>query len=170
MLTIPFRLADFMLFGTKNMMLDYWSEKMEKACMVDKARVSEYDRIRYEQVAKDSKEYAFGLNPEERKAILAELMEYQDPECRLAGTYYQLNYLRRHIQKDDDALLLYWEWLRDYVIIAGTESMQWYWDKYYCRWYDQSVLDSSGSLDHSMWLDIYLNGLEDIRRKENEDG
>ena len=111
----------------------------------------------YHRVFKDAKNIAFSLNGEERARLLAEIEGYQDPESRIARTFYDMYFHEADTEKD--ALLQYWEWLRDYVVIADTSSMQWYWDKYDYQILWPSVNNSQGDLNYFSWLDLYLNGI-----------
>ncbi len=158
MITIPFRLADFMLFGNSEMMMNYWSEETEKRCCFEEPVIKEkMDSIMYHRVFKDAKNMAFALTRDERAQLLAQIEGYQDPESRIVRTFYDMYFHEDDTEKD--TLIRYWEWLRDYVVIADTSSMQWYWDKYDYQILWPSVNNSQGDLNYFSWLDLYLNGI-----------
>lgn len=160
MFTIPFRLTDFMLFGTVGMMRDYWSDKTTSYFRLELSRVDHSNLVRYQRTFRDSKEYAFSMSKKERARFIADVTAYEDPETALVRAYYHRVFMEENTR--DDIFIQYWKWLRDYVIIADTESMQWVWDKYEYCWHDHNVNDCVGNLNYFSWLDLYLNGLEEV--------
>ena len=159
MLTVPFHLTDFMIFGTTDMLRDYWSEQTTGNCFLDYSKVKQSNLLRYQRTDMDTKEFALGLSPDDRAELEKKMQAFEAPESILVKAYYTRFYSE---DTGEDIYIQYWKWLKDYVIIADTEAMQWVWDKYEYRWHDHNINDCNGSLDFFSWLDLYLNGLKEV--------
>ena len=160
MFGIPFHLTDFMMFGTVNTMSEYWSEEMEKNCFIDKAKRNESadTKLLRETTEAEREISMLNMRREERTERNRVTRDFRDPERALAQTYYE-QFVHGKIEDDEDILHLYWQWLRDGVVIADERAMLWIWDKREYTYNDYNVNYSHGDLNHFTWLDLYLNGI-----------
>lgn len=168
MFSFPFRLTDFMLFGTTEMQLEYWGEDLDALRDFDMEDVERFAFIKMCREETDNRNRVLQMNKERRKEYGGDFGG--DPEIMLAGRFYEKHYLKRMFTAEDDQLLHYWNWLRDYVVIADEKSMLWIWDKYEYRYMDKNSNESEGDLNHFTWLDLYLNGINGKKAELSEKG
>ena len=157
MFSLPFRLTDFMLFGTAEMMERYWGAELDtcRDYSMEEATVCAY--AKQLRAPYDNRRDCFSLDEKARRELGENIGG--SSEDRLARSFYERYYLGRPLNETDDILLHYWNWLKDYVVIADEKSMLWIWDKYEYRYMDKNSNESEGDLNYFSWLDLYLNGI-----------
>lgn len=80
----------------------------------------------------------------------------------IAEFYILSSYVHKYIYENltaEDMLSKYWQYLRDYAVIADSFQMQFYWPKYRRKFELQSKYDKSGKLDFAEWLSLYSSDI-----------
>lgn len=158
MVTFPFRISDFMAFGTITDLINYYSasgddEILEKT-YTDKESISGHigkwaSRIMFEHSD------TFDMPDDERRALSRELFGSHDPESYLCCSFYERVILRRLLNEEDDVLKHYWEFLKNYAIVADADQLLILWHKYKFMQQEWNSLEADGGLTQSVWLSLY---------------
>jgi len=165
LLTYPFRLTDFMTFGTIGDIKRFYScscedERLENAYPDEKATGYQYDRV-FRLTPKDDVFSVLDYSKEERIALCKKIGPYKDPESYLAGSFYERVILGRIIEQSDDELMHYWRFLKNAAIIIDPLQLMFYWKKYDNEYMTNNPLIADGGLTNSTWLQIYLHEFEE---------
>ena len=105
-MTYPFRLTDFMTFGTVGDIKMFYScscedERLENTYRDEKTTEYQYDRV-FRLTPRDDVFSALGYTKDERLALCQKIGPYKDPESYLAGSFYERVILGRIIEQSDD--------------------------------------------------------------------
>ncbi|SEF66897.1 WavE lipopolysaccharide synthesis [Butyrivibrio sp. Su6] len=165
LLTYPFRLTDFMTFGTVGDIKRFYScscedERLENAYPDEKGTGYQYDRV-LRLTPRDDVFSVLGYTKDERLALCQKIGPYKDPESYLAGSFYERAILGRIIEQSDDELMHYWEFLKNAAIIIDPLQLMFYWKKYDNEYMTNNPLIADGGLTNSTWLQIYLHEFEE---------
>ncbi len=158
----PFEMCDFLTFGNVDDMKEFYNstgestklipERMNNPDYLEKRARPLRDHSHYDNYVAMKK-----LGEEKRRFLCKKFMEYLDPETYIVLSFYQRVILGRELMDSDDVLKMYWEFLKNCVVIVDSDHLFLYWFKYEHRYLIDSSLTSMGSLTTSVWMDIYYS-------------
>lgn len=159
MVTFPYRISDFMAFGTIADLFNYYSatgdgEILEKtyAC---RENISGHIGKWASRIMFEHSDTAFNMLDDERKALSKELFGTHDPESYLCSSFYERVILKRAFSEEDDILKHYWGFLKNYAVVADADQLLILWHKYKFMQQEWNSLEADGGLTQSVWLSLY---------------
>ncbi len=153
---IPFFVCDFMLFGHISDIKNFYGivrypnpEDKNSLCFNDKrflqiANLLDRSKLNFYEPPSDLQRQLTNLNRMTKRLI--------NPEIYMMKTFYQENIATINYKKYAQT---YWQFLRDYLILADNRSILFEWVKYEQSRYN--VLTLYRYMDHSKWLHLYNN-------------
>ncbi|SHN51258.1 WavE lipopolysaccharide synthesis [Butyrivibrio hungatei DSM 14810] len=165
LMTYPFRLTDFMTFGTIGDIKRFYScsgedERLENTYRDEESTGYQYDRV-FRLTPRDDVFSVLGYSKEERMALCHKIGPYKDPESYLAGSFYERVILGRILEESDDELMHYWKFLKNAAIIIDPLQLMFYWKKYDSEYMTNNPLIADGGLSNSTWTQLYLHEFEE---------
>lgn len=121
----------------------------------------------------------FNVNSDAIERLKGSLLKYEDrgyfepfpykkygdelEKWGIAEFYILFSYVHKYIYDNlisENLLSGYWQYLRDYAVIADSFQMQFYWPKYRRKFELQSKNDKNGKLDFAEWLSLYIRDMD----------
>ncbi len=159
MCTYPFRITDFMAFGTiddvKNLyMVPDNFDRLQFTQSSEEKKNGQYFYV-LKMAIEDSYAKALEMSEEERMQIVKDIGIRQDPESFFIQSLCERVVYKRQFSENDDLLMLYWRFLKDCAVLIDPDELLFYWDKYSSRYVDISSNTSEGGLTHATWTSFY---------------
>ena len=163
MVTFPFRISDFMAFGTISDLLNYYSasgdDEILKKTYKIKDGVARHIAKWASRIMFEHSDTAFNMPEDDRKALSRELFGTHDPESYLCCSFYERVILKRSLNEEDDILKHYWEFLKNYAIVVDADQLLILWHKYKFMQQEWNSLEADGGLTQSAWLSLFYENV-----------
>ncbi len=157
MLSFPFRVSDFLCFGTIDDVEKFYSVPHDGAILQRTFQHYQKEqgqnvlsRVRFENASE-----AFMLSKEERINLAVQLSDTRDPESYLTQTFYENYILERNLHHGEDVFAHYWNFVKNYTVMADADLLIFYWRKYLHASVQFDNCDADGGLTHSVWMQMY---------------
>lgn len=148
---LAFHICDFFAFGNiadiEGFYGAYLDEREKNSVSRKENEINEFKRLN------EQYENCPDFNLFDYEEFAKKLLDYKIIEFWLQYKYV-VSVLGKEIN-ENNMLVEYWKYLKDYTVIADSFQMQFYWPKYRRKFELQSKEMKQGKLDFGAWLDLY---------------
>ncbi len=159
MCNYPFRITDFMTFGDIEDVTKLYEAPKDFERLEYTQSDSSIKKDHYYYVIKRALDDSFfdscNMDEASRRQVVDKIGKTQDPESFLIQSFCERIVYGKNITSDDDALMLYWRFIKNCAIFIDPDELLFFWDKYGSKYIDISSNVSEGGLTHAAWMSFY---------------
>ena len=163
MCTHPFRITDFMSFGTTEDIENLYSAPENFDRLIYTYYDNDIKRAGYFDVLKKGFDDNFAsvssMNEAQRAAILNDIGRKQDPESYVIQSFCERIVYKKKLSESDDVLMLYWKFIKNCAVFINSDDLLLFWDKYSYKFFDLGSNVFEGGLNHATWLSMYYSDI-----------